>query len=77
MQKVLHVTCRLIEHNTIHLRCIVTKWHYIDTKRTHRCSSPDNKVHGANAGPTWGQQDPGGPHVGLMNFVIWDAMTRR
>ena len=23
---------------------------------------PDSKVHGANMGPIWGQQDPGGPH---------------
>ena len=34
-------------------------------------SYPDNKVHGANVGPIWGRQDPGGPHVGAMNFVIW------
>ena len=33
---------------------------------------PDSKVHGANMGPIWGRQDPGGPHVGPMNFVIWD-----
>ena len=33
---------------------------------------PDSKVHGANMGPIWGQQDPGGPHVGPMNFAIWD-----
>ena len=33
---------------------------------------PDSKVHGANMGPIWGRQDPGGPHVGLMNFAIWD-----
>ena len=33
--------------------------------------SPDNKVHGANIGPTRGRQDPGGPHVGPMNLVIW------
>ena len=32
----------------------------------------DSKVHGANRGPIWGQQDPGGPHVGPMNFAIWD-----
>ena len=32
---------------------------------------PDSKVHGANIGPIWGQQDPGGPHVGPMNFAIW------
>ena len=34
---------------------------------------PDSKVHGANMGPIWGRQDPGGPHVGLINFAIWDA----
>ena len=33
--------------------------------------SPDNKVHGANMGPIWGQHDPGGPQVGPMNFAIW------
>ena len=31
---------------------------------------PDNKVHGAYMGPTWGRQDPGGPHVGPMNLAI-------
>ena len=34
-------------------------------------SFPDSKVHGANMGPIWGRQDPGGPHVGPKNFVIW------
>ena len=33
---------------------------------------PDSKVHGAGTGPIWGRQDPGGPHVGPMNFAIWD-----
>ena len=32
---------------------------------------PDSKVHGANMGPIWGRQDPGGPHVVPMNFAIW------
>ena len=32
---------------------------------------PDSKVHGANRGPIWGRQDPGGPYVGAMNFAIW------
>ena len=36
---------------------------------------PDSKIHGDNVGPTWGRQDPGGPHVGHMNFAIWDAHT--
>ena len=31
---------------------------------------PDSKIHGAYMGPTWGQQDPGGPHVGPMNLAI-------
>ena len=32
---------------------------------------PDSKVHGANMGPIWGRQDPGGPYAGPMNFAIW------
>ena len=34
--------------------------------------NPDSKVHGASMGPIWGRQDPGGPHVGPMNFAIWE-----
>ena len=32
---------------------------------------PDSKDHGANMGPIWGRQDPGGPHVGPINFALW------
>ena len=32
---------------------------------------PDSKDHGANMLLIWGRQDPGGPHVGPMNFAIW------
>ena len=46
--------------------------HYISTQC---CAIPDSKVHGANMGPIWGRQDPGGPHVGPMNFVIWDVLS--
>ena len=35
--------------------------------------TPDSKVHGANMGPIWGRQDPGGPRIGPMNFAIWDV----
>ena len=36
--------------------------------------TPESKVHGANMGPIWGRQGGrGGPHVGPMNFVIWDV----
>ena len=33
---------------------------------------PDSMVPGANMGPIWVRQDPGGPTVGPMNFAIWD-----
>ena len=35
-------------------------------------NNPDSKVNGANMGPIWGRQDPGGPHVGPMNFAIFE-----
>ena len=35
------------------------------TKKKH-IYYPDSKVHGANMGPIWARQDPGGPH-----FVPW------
>ena len=38
-------------------------------------NAPDSKVHGANMGPIWGRQDPGGPHVGTMNFAIWGFLS--
>ena len=30
----------------------------------------DIKVRVPNTGPIWGRQDPGGPHVGPMDFAI-------
>ena len=41
-------------------------------------TSPDNKVHGANMGPTWVLSAPDGPHVGPMNLAIREgALLRR
>ena len=37
---------------------------------------PDSNVHGANMGPIWGRQNPGGPHVGPMNFAIWNVIRK-
>ena len=40
----------------------------------HDCGlqcNPDSKVHGANMGPIWGWQDPGGPHVGPWTLLSW------
>ena len=39
-----------------------------------RLTDPDSKFHVANMGPIWGRQDPGGPYVVPMIFVIWGAM---
>ena len=36
----------------------------------NHCRDPDNKVHGANMGPSWVLSAPDGPHVGLMNLAI-------
>ena len=36
---------------------------------------PDNKVHGANMGPTWVLSAPDGPHVGPMNLAIRDVVV--
>ena len=37
---------------------------------------PDSKVYGANMGPSWGWQDPGGPHVGPMNLAIYELKIK-
>ena len=39
----------------------------------HAIGIPVRNVHGANMGPIWGRQGPGGPHGGPANFAIWDA----
>ena len=49
--------------------CIAPKFlffYHISTASSH----PDNKVHGAIMGPTWGLSAPDGRHVGPMNLAI-------
>ena len=43
----------------------------VNLSSSYRITCPDSKVHGANMGPIWGRQDPGGSYVGPMNFAIW------
>ena len=38
---------------------------------------PDGKAHMAHMGPIWGRQDPGGPHVGPLNFAITVQSTQK
>ena len=37
-------------------------------------TDPDSKNHGAYMGPTWGRQDPSGPHVGPKSLAIRGAL---
>ena len=54
---------------------IISKsYRYWHTKMQLTDVFPDGKVHGANMGPTWGRQDPGGPHIGPMNLASWVVM---
>ena len=63
-----------IEH--YFMECTQYVWESSKIARLSKASDgiPDSKVHGANMGPIWGRQDPGGPHVGPINFAIWDAL---
>ena len=47
---------------------------YLYNENPYTSKIPDSKVHGANMGPIWGRQDPGGTHVGPVNFAIWDGI---
>ena len=58
-------------HDRQQLRTITSR----DWLRYWHKKYPDSKVHGANMGPIWGLQDPGGPHVGSMNLAILVSMT--
>ena len=55
-------------NNPWHLSHNVRYYHpYILTTRNR--DSPDSKVQGANMGPIWDRQDPGGPHAGPVNLL--------
>ena len=48
------------------LRCLII---------SNGVTATDSKIHGAKMGLIWGRQDPGVPHVGRMNFAIWDSLA--
>ena len=55
----------------------VDHWWYLATHtQAKMANTPHSNVHGAYMGPTWGRQDPGGPHVGPMNIVIGDYIAK-
>ena len=46
----------------------------ISAQKGTSADNPDRKVHGANMGPIWGPQDPGGSHVGPVDLAIWECL---
>ena len=71
--------CRSL--NSKHTECnkiviITSKRHFYVINIFSLRIIPDKKVHGANIGPIWGRQDPGGPHVGPINLAIWEVAFR-
>ena len=71
-------TCISIQHNTVSMNlnhAINIQYRNFNRLHLHYNLCPDSKVHGANMGHIWGLQDPGGPHVGPMNFAIWVAQS--
>ena len=74
-----HCCCQATSHY-LSQRWLGSRWPYGGTgsqyvqgphNETIVQTYPDSKVHGANMGSIWGQQDPGGPHVGPMNLALW------
>ena len=49
--------------------------HHNSCRGPYTGTIPDSKVHGANMGPIWVLSAPGGPHVGPMNYAIWDVIS--
>ena len=47
----------------------LTHWSYCSFALSHHRCFPDSKFHGACMEPTWGRQDPGGPHVNPTNLA--------
>ena len=60
-----------------HVYCFIYNYSSMPWLQGRISKHPDSKVRGANMGPIWGRQDPGGPHVGPMNFAIWAAIEVR
>ena len=58
----------LIAHIPSYQEMMICHWDATD-------NIPVSKVHGANMGPIWDRQDPCGPHVGPVNFAIWDTLA--
>ena len=74
-----HLACNVDKHIhlvTVFINSIISVKYNSDFWIWNKKNNPDSNAHGANMGPTWGRQNPGGPHVGHMNFVIWERVHK-
>ena len=62
----------------LHLKKAVpsTKTKLFMDKNIQGMTYSDSKINGANMGPTWGRQDPGGPHVILLSGYVKHSCHR-
>ena len=53
----------IVHHTANHIHSRVNSGYWLSQRKEPLLrNAPDSKVHGANMGPIWGRQDPGGPH---------------
>ena len=74
VQKLESLDTRLEEHHVSSFtRFDVCLWYTFGAmwNQGNMYTLPDSMVYGAYMGPTWGWQEPGGPHVGLMILAVW------
>ena len=64
--------CTLLFVWLIQSQCVANQL-FLSIAATFVCTS--TTLIGANMGPIWDRQDPGGPHVGSMNFAIWELSS--
>ena len=72
--KILSLVHVYLCENTMMIECTrFQMYHAADYCQLHHLiTTPDSNVYGADLGPIWGRQNPGGHHVGPMNFAIRD-----
>ena len=82
---VVSLDCKICCNSVMSLRAASAKYH--NTKRDYSQFHRNNimsrqytpwlqSLIARFMGPIWGRQDPGGPHVGPMNFAIWDVKQK-
>ena len=57
---------------TLNPKQFIVKMSFLDFRR-----SPDSKVPGANMGPIWGRQDPGGRMLAPWNLLSGPFISNR